>query len=78
VVRAETGQTVGQWIVALRMAEARRRLRETDERVDIVGERVGYPDPSHFSRVFRRVHGLSPTAFRRDGMVSGTVPEACP
>lgn len=65
VVRARTGQTIGQWIVALRMAEARRRLGETDERIDVVGERVGYLDPSHFSRVFRRVHGISPTDFRR-------------
>jgi AraC family transcriptional activator of pobA len=74
-VREQTGQTVGQWIVSLRMAEARRRLRETDERVDVIGERVGYPDPSHFSRVFRRTHGCSPTQWRR---VSSSPPPPAP
>jgi len=47
------------------MAEARWRLRGTDERVDIIAERVGYADVTHFIRLFRRVHGLTPAAWRR-------------
>jgi AraC-like DNA-binding protein len=47
------------------MAEARRRLHETDEDVAIVGERVGYCDPAYFARLFRRIHGTSPRSFRR-------------
>ncbi|QSQ28422.1 helix-turn-helix transcriptional regulator [Pyxidicoccus parkwayensis] len=65
VVRQETGRTVGEWILECRMAEARRRLRVTDERVDIIGERVGYADVTHFIRQFRRVHGVTPAAWRR-------------
>lgn len=65
VVRKETGRTVGQWILEYRMAEARRRLRGTDERVDIIAERVGYADVTHFIRLFRRAHGLTPAAWRR-------------
>jgi AraC family transcriptional activator of pobA len=65
VVRAETGMTVLQWLTERRMAEARRRLHETDEDVAIVGERVGYCDPAYFARLFRRVHGTSPRSFRR-------------
>jgi len=65
VVRRETGRTVGEWILEYRMAEARRRLRGTDERVDIIAERVGYADVTHFIRLFRRVHGLTPAAWRR-------------
>ncbi|WP_375766241.1 AraC family transcriptional regulator [Archangium gephyra] len=65
VVRKETGRTVGQWILEYRMAEARRRLRGTDERVEIIAERVGYADATHFIRLFRRVHGLTPAAWRR-------------
>ncbi|WP_414653978.1 AraC family transcriptional regulator [Hyalangium sp.] len=65
VVRQETGRTVGEWILEYRMAEARRRLRGTDERVDIIAERVGYADVTHFIRLFRRVHGVTPAAWRR-------------
>ncbi|MBK6808275.1 MAG: helix-turn-helix transcriptional regulator [Sandaracinaceae bacterium] len=67
VMRKETGRTVGQWILEYRMAEARRRLRGTDERVEVIAERVGYADVTHFIRLFRRTHGLTPAAWRRQG-----------
>jgi AraC-like DNA-binding protein len=63
-VRRATGRTVGAWIREGRLAEARRRLVATDECVDVIGERVGYADPSSFVRVFRRCHGVSPGAYR--------------
>ncbi|HTU59731.1 MAG TPA: AraC family transcriptional regulator [Polyangiales bacterium] len=69
VVRKETGRTVGQWILESRMAEARRRLRATDERVDVIGERLGYADVTHFIRLFRRTHGVTPAAWRRAALV---------
>ncbi len=65
VVRQETGRSVGEWILEYRMAEARRRLRGTDERVDVIAERVGYADVTHFIRLFRRLHGVTPAAWRR-------------
>ena len=70
VVRQETGRTVGEWIREVRMAEARRRLRGTDEQVEVLAQRVGYADVTHFIRVFRRVHGVTPAAWRK----SPTVP----
>ena len=71
VVRKETGRTVGQWILEYRMAEARRRLQGTDEQVDIIAERVGYADGTHFIRLFRRAHGLTPAAWRRQARNGG-------
>jgi AraC family transcriptional activator of pobA len=64
-VRLATGRTVGEWIRAGRLAEARRRLVDTDECVDVIAERVGYADPSAFARSFRKQHGVAPGAFRR-------------
>jgi AraC-like DNA-binding protein len=63
-VKQATGRTVGAWIVEGRLAEARRRLLGTDEYVEVIAERVGYADPSHFVRLFRRHHGVTPAAFR--------------
>lgn len=31
-----------------------------------VGARWGFPDPAHFTRVFKRVYGLPPAAFRQE------------
>lgn len=65
VLTRATGRSAGAWILAGRMAEARRRLLHSDERVDVIGERVGYADPTHFIRTFRRVHGSTPAAWRK-------------
>jgi AraC family transcriptional activator of pobA len=64
-VREVTGKTVQGWIIAGRMSEARRRLVQTEERVDIIAERVGYADVTHFIRLFRREQGMTPAAWRR-------------
>ncbi len=59
-----TGKSAGQWIVSGRMAEARRLLLHSDEMVDVIAERVGYADPTHFIRMFRREHHMTPAAWR--------------
>jgi AraC family transcriptional regulator, transcriptional activator of pobA len=37
---------------------------ETDLGVAEVGRRVGYPDPTYFSRVFHRAHEQTPRTWR--------------
>jgi AraC-like DNA-binding protein len=59
-----TGRSAVQWIVSGRMAEARRLLLHSDEMVDVIAERVGYADATHFIRMFRRDHGATPAAWR--------------
>lgn len=66
-VRRRTGRTVQDWIVARRMAEARRLLSSTDVPVATIGRTVGFGDPGYFARVFGREHGVSPTAWRAGG-----------
>ena len=36
----------------------------TDDPVADIGAKVGWPDPSHFARRFRQVHGCGPRAYR--------------
>jgi AraC-like DNA-binding protein len=59
-----TGKSALAWIIETRMAEARRRLLHGDEHVDVIAERVGYADVTHFIRLFRRAHGATPAAWR--------------
>lgn len=65
VLRRATGRSAVQWIIAGRMAEARRRLLCGDEPVEHIASKVGYADPTHFIRMFRREHGMTPAAWRR-------------
>ena len=64
VVRAATGQPASHLIEARLMREARRQLAYTSLPVTTIAYTLGYTDPAYFSRVFRRVEGLSPRAFR--------------
>lgn len=51
---------------ALRLAEAKRLLIETDLPVTEIALSVGYEAPQTLARVFQREVGQSPTAFRRE------------
>ena len=51
--------------INLRMNIARRLLRETKKSVVDVALDVGYTNPSHFAKLFRRETGLSPSDYRR-------------
>ena len=64
LIRRETGKTVLSWIVERRMTEARHLLLETDRSVNQIAESVGYFDASYFIRLFRRLNGTTPQAWR--------------
>jgi AraC family transcriptional activator of pobA len=64
VLRAATGQPASRLIEARLMREARRQLAYTGLQVSSIAYTLGFADPAHFSRVFSRVEGLSPRAFR--------------
>jgi AraC family transcriptional regulator of arabinose operon len=49
----------------LRLHRAAGLLLTTPDSVQTIAERMGYKDPLYFSRTFRRVHGVSPSEYRR-------------
>jgi two-component system response regulator YesN len=60
----ETGETFTEYVARVRIDEAKRLLATTSLLVYEVGERVGYPSVEHFSRLFKKVAGVSPVKFR--------------
>lgn len=54
---------VDHWI-RLKMHEARKLLREDNCNVTQIAERLGYAGIHHFTRMFKRVTGLSPMEYR--------------
>ena len=63
--RKAYGCSVGAYLRWLRVARAARRLAETEAPLAEVALAAGFADQSHFSNVFRRETGLSPSQFRR-------------
>jgi two-component system response regulator YesN len=60
----ETGETFTEYVARVRVDEAKRLLATTSLLVYEIGVRVGYPSVEHFSRVFKKVAGMSPVKFR--------------
>ncbi|HML48714.1 MAG TPA: AraC family transcriptional regulator, partial [Clostridia bacterium] len=51
---------------ALRMERAKCLMRANDENVGWVAEQCGYADITYFSRVFKRIVGVCPSAWRKE------------
>lgn len=65
VVREVAGVSVSRYIQNELILRARRMLVHTTLTVREIGLRLGVNDPAYFTRMFVRVVGMSPTAFRR-------------
>ena len=62
---AATGHAPVAYVQRLRVEEAKRRLERTDAPVERIAWEVGYEDPAAFRRLFRRLVGVAPGAYRR-------------
>lgn len=66
--RALTGEPVGQTVARLRIAVSQQRLAVGDASVTEIAMDGGFGTPQSFARAFRRVTGLSPSAFLSSGL----------
>jgi two-component system response regulator YesN len=62
--KAKTGLTFAEYLTRYRMMRAIELLKEPTVRIGEVADLVGYRDQRHFSILFRRLVGLTPTQFR--------------
>jgi transcriptional regulator GlxA family with amidase domain len=66
----QVGLSPAQYLQRLRLRRARLLIERTFLTVKEVMALVGYNDPSHFSRDFRRLHGVSPSTLRGAGVTT--------
>lgn len=59
------GNTPLKYLTEVRIHEAKHLLLNTSLPIREVGEKVGYPDQFHFSKTFRKLTGINPTAYRQ-------------
>jgi AraC family L-rhamnose operon transcriptional activator RhaR len=61
----ETGQSILEYLTALRVEMASQLLLDQDLSIKQVARAVGYPDPHYFTTLFGRRTGMTPALFRK-------------
>jgi AraC-like DNA-binding protein len=68
----ETGETLTEYISRVRIEEAKRLFSTGLLKVYEVAEKVGFENVEHFSRVFKKLAGASPSAWPSQGVRART------
>ncbi|MGI0118233.1 helix-turn-helix domain-containing protein [Zooshikella sp. RANM57] len=63
--KKNTGYSIGEWIIRCRLTESCSRLLHTNTPVNLIVEELGWSDPTHFIRQFKKAYGITPAAWRR-------------
>jgi signal transduction histidine kinase/DNA-binding LacI/PurR family transcriptional regulator/AraC-like DNA-binding protein len=66
VFHRELGLSPWDYLNRYRVEQAKQLLHHTNSAIGIIASQVGFKDQLYFSRVFRKVTGLSPSAFRKN------------
>ncbi|MBE7010025.1 MAG: AraC family transcriptional regulator [Ruminococcaceae bacterium] len=64
IFKKRRGQTISEYLIRTRLKHASKFLSEGYP-VAQAGSMAGYPDPFNFSKMFKKVYGVSPQEFRR-------------
>ncbi|WP_239617608.1 response regulator [Cohnella mopanensis] len=59
------GINLWEYVIKLRMEESKRLIQNTDLRRYEISERVGYESPEHFSKIFKKYFGMSPSEMKK-------------
>lgn len=60
----ELGESPRDWIAREKMRLACQRLRDSREAIAVIALDLGYPNPSRFDKVFKRMVGCTPGLYR--------------
>jgi len=68
--RASVGHSIAEEMIRLRLNRAKRRLAMGGVPLKTVAEEAGFHSASHFSRVFTKVLGITPSQYRAERQVA--------
>ena len=65
VIKSKTGRTVNDWILKRTLSVAKTLLVDTTYSSKEIAYLLGYSEPTHFSRFFKKQTNISPSTFRK-------------
>lgn len=63
--KEQYGVSVMDYLISVRITEAKKLIRFTDKTLDDIADEVGINGAAYFSRLFKKVEGVSPSEFRK-------------
>lgn len=64
IFNKKIGMGFSEYLAQIRLKEAKRRLRSSDETIDQIAEATGFSSNSYFSAVFKKHEGVTPSEYR--------------
>lgn len=65
IFKNETGKTFSEYLIGTRMEEAKRLLKDPTKKIYEISLKVGYENPKHFTRTFKKQYDMSPEKYRK-------------
>lgn len=63
--KAETGVSINQYYMKLKVNQAINLLHTSELNISQISDRLNYPNPYYFSKVFKKITGMSPKAYKK-------------
>ena len=63
--KKELNISIMDYLLKVRMEEAKKLLKIPDLQIDVIAARTGYADSSYFTKVFRKYEGMTPSQYRQ-------------
>ena len=64
VFKAETGESLSDWIIGYKMERALYLLKHTNKKIYEITSELGYQNPQYFSKTFKKYYGATPQEYR--------------
>lgn len=65
IFKEKTGKTIMEYYLELKIERAKQLLRENELSVKEISEVLAFNEPNYFTKTFKRITGLTPTAYKR-------------
>ena len=67
--KENVGQSPYNYFLKIRMENAVGLLENTNLKIKDIAQKCGFPDPLYFSQVFKRMNGVTPSAYRKSNEI---------
>jgi two-component system response regulator YesN len=64
IFKEATGKSAMQYLHEIRVEKAEEMLRSTTATVSEIADCCGFTDPNYFSRIFKKIKGVTPGSLR--------------